>query len=64
MKRTNRESWLMHAMFRCDNCDWEAGYFSTATDLARKHAKKTGHDVTGETGYHVKYFGAKNHGHE
>ena len=54
-----RESWKTHAMFQCEDCEWEAGYFSTAVNLARKHAQKTGHNVTGETGYHVKYFGRK-----
>ncbi len=41
---------IIHAVADCENCKFVAGYFLTAVQLGREHAKKTGHKVTVETG--------------
>lgn len=41
----------VHAMARCEDCGREWSNYKTATDLAAKHARETGHAVRGEVGY-------------
>jgi len=42
---------FVHAIACCSDCEWQGGYFTVAVEEARKHARKTGHTVTVETGY-------------
>lgn len=51
---------LVHAVAECQECDFYDGYFLTACSSGRKHAIKTGHKVTIETGYVLIY----NEGHK
>jgi len=46
---------LIHCIAFCENCNLEWTYYITARKEAYKHAKKTGHKVTGETGYTFEY---------
>ena len=46
---------LVHALFRCKVCDLTWANLLTAQKLGLKHATKTGHIVTGQMGYDVKY---------
>lgn len=50
-----RNSWKMHAIFQCADCDWDDQDFMTAVDAARKHCEEKGHSVRGETAYCVTY---------
>jgi hypothetical protein len=50
---------LVHAVFRCKDCDKEWQDYLTAQDRARAHASKHNHTVAGETGYSVTYDGKK-----
>lgn len=50
-----RNAWKNHAIFECMDCNWQAGWFLTAVDAARKHCEGKGHSVRGETGYCVTY---------
>lgn len=46
---------LIHAIFHCTECPFSAEDYLSAQRLASDHAKKTGHYVSGETGYSVSY---------
>lgn len=50
------KKWLVHALFHCEDCSKEWGWYRTAQRLAREHAMKQGHSVRGETGYAVTYL--------
>ena len=41
---------LVHAIAHCQDCDWNEEDFNKAQIDARKHHKKTGHEVVVETG--------------
>lgn len=47
--------WKMHALFSCQQCDKEWGWYKTAQQNAAAHAKRTGHEVHGEIGYAARY---------
>ena len=53
--KPERRSWKIHAVFECQECDWENGLWTDADKLARKHAQETGHHVRGENGFCVVY---------
>ena len=46
---------LIHAIAKCQECNWEEEDYLTAQKEARKHAKKTGHEVILEEGYFKVY---------
>lgn len=43
--------WLVHALAYCSDCGWDENNWRNAVKEGRKHASKTGHMVTVETGY-------------
>ena len=43
----------VHAVIKCDECDFEAGWYLTAVDDAENHHRETGHELTGEVGLAV-----------
>jgi hypothetical protein len=47
----------VHALFECCDCGRRWEWFMTARELAYKHAKNTGHKVSGEIGtsYHYNF---------
>lgn len=48
-KRTTSQK-VIHCLARCMDCGLEWENYKTARNDARKHAKKTGHQVRGEQG--------------
>ena len=44
---------LVHGIASCRNCGWECTNYLTVQRSARRHTKKTGHNVAMELGYHV-----------
>lgn len=53
-------SWTIHAIIECAECKWSSQDFMTAQKEAAKHARKTGHFVSGEIGKCVEYGEKKN----
>ena len=53
----NKETWIIGAIFRCDDCGEEWGDYITSQRKAREHAKKYAHDVSGEVTRVVTYAG-------
>lgn len=51
MKKYSKRQWLVHVVANCTDCDWEETDNKIAVQKGRYHAKKTGHEVTIETGY-------------
>lgn len=49
------EKWIVHAIAKCEDCDFTDEYYLTAVDNGRKHNKNTGHKVTVEVGFVYKY---------
>lgn len=48
---------VVHAIVQCDDCDWNTCSYKNAQALAAKHAKKHGHNVSGELGIDFHYYG-------
>lgn len=48
---------VVHAVVICDDCEWRATSYKNAQAIAKIHAKKHGHKVTGELGIHFSYNG-------
>ena len=48
---------LVHAIFHCEDCEWEAPNYKNAQAIAAKHAMTKKHKVTGETGIAIIYDG-------
>ena len=44
---------LVHAVIRCEECDFRADWYITALEDGLKHHKETGHELTGEVGLAV-----------
>lgn len=44
---------LVHCRIQCSQCDWEEDDYLNAIAAAKDHHAKTGHNLTGETGYSV-----------
>jgi hypothetical protein len=42
---------LVHAIAECRECEWSTQDYRVATRQARQHHRKTGHQVSVETGY-------------
>ena len=50
-----KKSSTIHAVFECLDCGKSWDDYRTAQDQARKHAKSTGHHVSGEVAKYVVY---------
>jgi len=46
---------VIHAFVKCEDCDWETGSYKNAQAIAKIHAKKYGHKVSGELGISIGY---------
>lgn len=46
---------MIHAVANCNDCQWQDYSYHTAQRKGREHAKKTGHEVTIEVGYYIRY---------
>lgn len=46
---------VVHAVFECEDCGKQFENYKNAQALAAKHAKQTGHYVSGEVGIAVWY---------
>lgn len=46
---------ITHVVATCHSCEKDWQNYKTARQLAYAHAKKTGHKVTVEIGYFIKY---------
>lgn len=46
---------VVHAIVKCEDCDWGTESYKNAQALAAKHAKKYGHKVSGELGISIGY---------
>jgi len=45
----------VHAYVQCETCGWETGSYKNAQALAKIHAKKYGHKVSGDLGISFGY---------
>ncbi len=57
-----KETWVVHAVAECRDCEWNAQGHKNAQAIAAKHAKHHGHLVVVEVGLHSKYDGRKGGG--
>lgn len=48
---------VIHALVKCDDCDWETQSYKNAQAIAKIHAQKHGHKVYGELGIAFTYNG-------
>lgn len=48
---------VIHAIIKCEDCDWEAKSYKNAQATAKIHASKYKHRVDGELGIAVGYDG-------
>lgn len=48
---------VIHAFVECEDCDWETSSYKNAQAIAKIHATKYGHNVTGELGIAIGYYG-------
>jgi len=46
---------VVHAVVTCEDCDWETQSYKNAQAIAKIHAKKYGHKVSGELGISFGY---------
>lgn len=46
---------VVHAIVKCDDCDWETFSYKNAQAIAKIHAKKHNHKVSGELGICFEY---------
>jgi hypothetical protein len=53
---------VVHAVVRCEDCDWETESYKNAQAIAKIHAEKHGHKVSGELGICFSYDGRKMNG--
>jgi hypothetical protein len=47
--------WLVHFLAQCDECGWNTQDYEHGPRKAAEHARRTGHAVSGEKGYAVRY---------
>ena len=50
---------VIHAIVRCEDCDWKTTSYKNAQAIAKIHAKHYGHHVHGELGIGFSYDGRK-----
>jgi hypothetical protein len=48
---------VIHAIVRCEDCDWKTGSYKNAQAIAKIHAQRYGHKVGGELGIAFDYDG-------
>ena len=48
---------VVHAVVRCQDCEWETFSYKNAQAISKKHAEKYGHYVEGELGISFSYDG-------
>ena len=48
---------VIHAQVWCEDCDWKTESYKNAQAIAKIHAKKHGHKVSGELGIDFGYNG-------
>jgi len=46
---------VTHAIVNCDDCDWKTQSYKNAQAIAKIHAKKYGHKVSGELAIYFNY---------
>jgi hypothetical protein len=46
---------VIHAIVWCEDCDWKTGSYKNAQAIAKIHAKRYGHKVSGELGIAIGY---------
>ena len=46
---------VVHAQVWCEDCGWSTGSYKNAQAIAKIHAKKYGHRVSGELGISFNY---------
>jgi len=46
---------VVHAIAKCEDCDWKAKSYKNAQATSKIHAKKYGHRVSGELGISFGY---------
>jgi hypothetical protein len=54
-----KSSWVIHVLATCTTCGKEFSNYKNGQALAAKHAKQSGHLVTGEIGLAFRYDGTK-----
>jgi hypothetical protein len=47
--------WLVHFIAECEECDWHTEGYESGQRQAAEHARKTGHRISGEEGYAIRY---------
>lgn len=57
MKEMKYHYAVIHAVVECEDCDWETCSYKNAQAIAKIHAKKYGHKVSGELGISFGYDG-------
>lgn len=50
---------IVHAIVECQDCDWKTISYKNAQAIAKIHAEKHGHKVSGELGIAFGYDGRK-----
>ncbi len=48
-------SWTVHFLAECEHCQWTTQDHLTGPAAASRHARTTGHKVTGERGSAIRY---------
>jgi len=46
---------VVHAVVQCEDCDWHTESYKNAQAIAKIHARKYGHKVSGELGISFYY---------
>ena len=46
---------VIHAIVECEDCEWTTESYKNAQAIAKIHAKKYGHKVSGELGISFSY---------
>jgi len=47
---------VVHAIVQCEDCDWHTESYKNAQAIAKIHAMKYGHNVSGELGIAMGYY--------
>ena len=55
---------LIHFVAKCDVCEWQTEDYLRGQVAASDHSRKTGHIVSAEAGYSIKYGTKKDHPEE
>jgi hypothetical protein len=52
-----KRTWLVHVIYKCEDCGKECESWKNGQAVAAKHAKQHGHLVRGEVGLAFEYNG-------